>query len=326
MLSLFCLIGRHATRLLAVGIFIGLVFPDAAAYTRPLLPWFVAGLMFLPMLRIDVGDLAQHARNPISVILGGMLVALVCPLVALGTVSALPIPTGLGVAIVMMCCAPALTSTPAMALILGLNASYGVIVTIGTSALVPLTAPILVFELLGIPLEIDAVAFILRLAVIVLGSLLAAAFVRRLIPRATILRHSELLDGLVVILMLGFAIGIMDGVTEAALAEPLKVATFVAAGFLANGLLQLFGTACHATALLGFGLRDREKMFRSALVTGMMCGNRNMGLLLAALPADTPRDVFLYFALAQFPLYMLPSVQRALFPRIIGAKSNKSPI
>jgi BASS family bile acid:Na+ symporter len=47
---------------------------------------------------------------------------------------------------------------------------------------------------------------------------------------------------------------------------------------------------------------------RSALTVGFASGNRNMGLLLAVLPAESPPDVLLFFVLAQLPIYILPAV------------------
>ena len=41
-----------------------------------------------------------------------------------------------------------------------------------------------------------------------------------------------------------------------------------------------------------------------------------MGLLIAALGAATPDTTFLFFALAQFPIYLMPQIVKPLARRI----------
>ena len=44
-----------------------------------------------------------------------------------------------------------------------------------------------------------------------------------------------------------------------------------------------------------------------------------MGLLLAVLPADSPPDVLLFFALAQLPIYILPAMLGPAYRRWLCA-------
>ena len=74
------------------------------------------------------------------------------------------------------------------------------------------------------------------------------------------------------------------------------VLRFIIVAFAANILLQLLGAG--VTAAMGR---------RSALTLGFASGNRNMGLLLAVLPAGSEPDALLFFALAQLPIYILPA-------------------
>ena len=50
-------------------------------------------------------------------------------------------------------------------------------------------------------------------------------------------------------------------------------------------------------------------------VLGYGTGQRNMGLLIAALGAATPDSTFLFFALAQFPIYLMPQLIKPLAGR-----------
>ncbi len=114
-------------------------------------------------------------------------------------------------------------------------------------------------------------------------------------------------NGLVVILMLVFAVAVMDGVTARLVADPLYVAALLAIAFAVQALLQ-------AATALGFLWLGR----RTAFTLGFLAGNRNMGLLLAVLPAGLHPDIALYFALAQFPIYILPAVLKPLYGRFMG--------
>jgi BASS family bile acid:Na+ symporter len=49
-----------------------------------------------------------------------------------------------------------------------------------------------------------------------------------------------------------------------------------------------------------------------AFAIGLMAGNRNMGLMLAATGFAVSDVAWLYFAVAQFPIYLLPHLMRPL--------------
>ena len=100
----------------------------------------------------------------------------------------------------------------------------------------------------------------------------------------------------------------MDGVTVLAARDPWHLLRFIIAAFAANLVLQLLGTA--VTAAMGR---------RPALTVGFASGNRNMGLLLAVLPADSAPDVLLFFALAQLPIYILPAMLGPAYRRWLCA-------
>ena len=53
-----------------------------------------------------------------------------------------------------------------------------------------------------------------------------------------------------------------------------------------------------------------------ALAIGLIAGNRNVGLMLAATGFAVPDLAWLYFALAQFPIYLLPHLLKPLAQRL----------
>jgi BASS family bile acid:Na+ symporter len=153
-----------------------------------------------------------------------------------------------------------------------------------------------------------------RLAVIIGGAFLSAYLIRRFAGPARVRAAGRQLDGLVVLVMLVFAIAIMDGATAAIQATPEKALVWIIAAFIANPGLQLAG----ALVFSPLGLRR-------ALTLGLLSGNCNMGLLLASLPPDSDPDVQLFFALAQLPMYTLPALALPIYKRLLAmAKSRES--
>ncbi|MDX1709799.1 MAG: hypothetical protein R3316_01520 [Rhodovibrionaceae bacterium] len=207
-----------------------------------------------------------------------------------------------------MAAAPPILAAAAIALLLGLDGALALVAGLVATLLTPITLPPLALALLGLDLEIGVFDFMGRLALII-GIAFAAAFViRRTLGPGKIAELARPLDGLVVILLLIFAVAIMDGVTATLLERPRVVLLWLAAAFLANPVLQVLGMA--AFAWLGR---------RGALTAGLITGNCNMGLILAALPPEADFEVTLYFAVAQIPMYMLPAIILPLYRRLLSA-------
>ena len=59
-----------------------------------------------------------------------------------------------------------------------------------------------------------------------------------------------------------------------------------------------------------------------ALTAALAASNRNMGLMPAAVGASLPPDTWLWFALAQFPIYLLPLIISPMIPGLTGKKPH----
>ena len=140
--------------------------------------------------------------------------------------------------------------------------------------------------------------------------------IRRIAGRTWIEAQRERIDGLSVIAMFSFAVAAMDGVADHFRADPLLVVELTALAFaLALGLIAI-------TALV-FLRAGRAR----ALAIGLIAGNRNIGLMLAATGFLVPDVAWLYFALAQFPIYLLPHLLKPLAKRLQQvSKFKQSPI
>jgi BASS family bile acid:Na+ symporter len=142
------------------------------------------------------------------------------------------------------------------------------------------------------------------------GAAVVAWAIRRFSGKAWIARQAERIDGLSVVALFFFAVGLMDGVLASIISEPLKVLGLTLLSFaLSFGLMALTATVF---ARLGMG---------QALALGLAAGNRNMGLMLAAAGAAVPELTWLYFAIAQLPIYLMPAMLKPLARRVAPPKA-----
>ena len=299
-------LGRHATTLLFAGVFVGLALPDLAALARPLLPPAVVLLLTATLLRLNWPAIGQELRRPALQFLLFPWQQLLLPLVVWGLCSALPIPDSLTTALVLMALAPPIMSSAALAALLGLAGPLALVGALLATLLTPLVLPPVALGLLGLELEIGLADFMLRLGALIGLALLFAVGCRLIAGPARLARVARPIDGIVVLIMLVFVVAIMDGVTERALERPDIALGWLIAAWLANPLLQALGAAV-------FWRLGRQR----ALTVGLMTGNRNMGLLLAALPAAADFDVLLFFGLAQIPMYVLPALVKPFYRRLL---------
>ena len=300
-------LGRYGTQSLFLGVFVGLALPDLAALCRPLLAPAVALMLFAAALRVDLAAMLLQLRRPVRLLVLLVWLQLGAPLLVWCLFTLLDLPTALEAAIVLMAAAPPLVGAVSIAFLLGLDGALALVACLTATLLVPLTVPLLALTLLGLELNIDATAFLARLAFLVGAAYLGAAVIRRLARPGWIEAQSQRIDGLTVIIMVIFAVAVMDEVNLALTTRPETVALWLAASFVANPLLQGLGW-----------IAFRGRRLRPALTVGLISGNRNMGLLLAALPAGADPDVALYFAIAQLPMYMLPAIVLPFYRRSLA--------
>jgi BASS family bile acid:Na+ symporter len=307
-------LGRHGSHILPIGVFIGIALPPLAALMKPLLIPGIVGPFIIALLRMDWHRLAGHARRPwiIGLFLAWLLIA--APILIDALLGLLPIDPSLHGNLVLMAGASPLMASASLALIIGLDAPLAVVLTFAGTALVPLTLPPIALHLLGIEIDIRVGELMLRLGILVVGCFGFAWLLRRFLPQGFTERHAAPLDGLAVIGLLVFAIAVMDGVAALAIERPFFVLMATIAVFGLNIVMQLIATL--AFAWQGLQL---------ALTAGLCSGNRNLGLLLAAMADRATTDLLILIAVAQFPIYMLPMLQRWFYQRWLAPHRSNSP-
>jgi len=247
------------------------------------------------LVRLEGRQILALVRRPAASAAVVLWVLLAAPVLMTGAVALADPAPKLGTAMVLSAACPPIMTAIAFCFMVGLDAALATVVVFIAIFIVPLTLPPLALLLLGLRLDINLLSFMARLAAITGGSLLIAVAIRAVAARETLERHRDLLDGVAVVGLLVFAVAIMDGVGHAALERPAYVAATLIAAFAANAGMQVAG-------FLAFAWMARKQ----TLAVAMLSGNRNMGLLLAALGAAAEFDIVLYLALGQIPVFLTP--------------------
>lgn len=294
---MFAFLSRNAAWVLALGVFAGLVLPELARILRPLLPLAVGGLLVLSVMQTRFADFRRQLHRPLAP--AAVIVFLLCisPALVWFLVQTLEVPEKLKPALVLMAAAPPIMAAPAMAMMLRLDAPRMLAVVIGATLLAPFTLGVAANWFIGAELSFDPTRLAVRLAGFIGVCFALAVLLRLSLGSRRMNEHKPLLDVLGLVLLLAFAVVIMDGVAQRLLLETGYVLTVIVISFIANILLQLVGGG----AFFYTGAS-------SALTVGFACGNRNMGLLLAVLPESSAPDTLLYFAVAQIPMFTLPAL------------------
>lgn len=302
-------LGRHATVLMASSVFVAVILPDLARFLNPMLTPSIWGLLFLAMVRLDWQAVQENIKRGRVGAVALIWILLASPLLMWLFVSHSNLAPGIAAAMLMMSASAPLNSTPALVMMMGLNGALALVVMVAATFLLPITVPIIALEFLGIQLDMSAIEMAARLAVMLGTALLASMLCRKVLGAGRISAWKNRADGLVVILMAVFAIAIMDGVTALLIEDPIRILLITLLSFAANALLQLIGF----TLFYKCGWKD-------ALTLGFVGANRNMGIILAVLPEGIDPDIVLYFALAQFPMYVYPAVLKPLIRKWSASK------
>ena len=299
--------GRRATTLLPFSLALGIAFQNVAAAARPLVGPLAIILLMLALVRTDwVRVRALLARPGLAIVLSVAQLILV-PLIVWPIWQALGLWPGLVAALCLSAMGPGIISAATTAAFLRLDASLALLITLITNFLVPFSLPPLALGLLGLDLKLSAGDLSLRLAFIV-GTAFAGAMLIRLWLGADRLRKaSPALDGLSVIVLMVFAIPLMDGIVARAEADPWKLAGFIAGSFA--GMLM-----CNVVQTL-MALPFVER--RAALTAGYCSGGRHNALLMAVLPVTADPDIFLFIAAVQIPIYVIPTLLQPVYRRLL---------
>lgn len=307
-------IGRRAPLVLAIGVLLGMVLPGLGAIIGPVFPVLIVMLLAVAMIRVDLPQVLSHLRQPLRLGLMLFFLMAVIPLVIHALAVMFGLSPALHTALVLMACAPPLAASPGIAALLGLDDALTLNVMVVGTLIVPLSAPILIVTLLDLPVDLDADSLLLRLVLTIGVALAAAIAIRRGVGRRRIEEHSDVLDGISALIMVVFAIVVMNGIGLAQMQNPGQIANVLGAVLLANwGLHAMTGMAFFV-----FRVIRKTALSTQDGAIALMAGNRNIALFLAALPTETSGLLFLFLALYQLPIYLSPILAAPLYRRLLS--------
>jgi BASS family bile acid:Na+ symporter len=299
-------LGRQGTRALAASIFLGLAVPPLAAYVKPYLSETVFVLLLMSYLRTDPSAFGRYVKAPGLAIAAALWVMVAAPLlfggalVLSGVREALP---ALYTIVILHLATTPITSSAAFAALMGLDAAFALVALVISCALAPITTVSFSYMFLGTslfsPLELGT-----KLFFFFAGAGAVAYAIRRVAGQQWIERQKEPIDGLNVTAMFIFAIAAMEGVPRHVMTDPLFAFELLA--LIAALTCLLIGLS--ALVFLRAGVER-------GLVIGLLAAFRNLGVIMAALGTTLPDLAWFYFAMAQFPIYLMPTLVKHLARR-----------
>lgn len=304
-------LGGQGTRAVAAIALIAVAVPPLGALLRPYVTEAIFLLLCISFMRVDLVALSGHLRRPALVGAATAWTTIGVPLIVALAAHATGLSTsspGLALALMLQGMASPMMAAPALAALMGLDATLVLVTLVTSTALVPFTASLYASLFLGGMLSIAPATLGLKLLGILAASLLTATIIRRLVGSDAIQRHKRPIDGINIMILFVFASAVMGDVATDFLANPLFT---IAVALLAFAVYF----ALLAVTTLIFRRAGTERAF----ALGLMVSQRNLGLMLAATAGALPATTWLYFALTQFPIqfapYMLMPIARRLTAR-----------
>ncbi len=304
-------LGARCTRAVAISAIVGLCLPPLSALARPFVEEAVFALLVLAFIQVDLTAVRRHLRRPGLLAAALVWMMIVIPLAAglsghaFGLAVASP---ELMLALFIVTATTPIMSAPAFAHLLRLDGALSLTVLVLAMIAAPITAPLIATVFFADALPISATGLALRLGFLLAGSLAVAVVIRKIAGEARIRENRPVVDGLNVVLLFVFAVAVMDGVAANLISRPLFTAG-IAALTVIVAIVQML-----ATMAVFFRVRRAD-----AFTVALAVGNRNMGLMVAALASTIPDLTWLYFALAQLPIYFMPHLLKRFAHRISKA-------
>ncbi|NVK35418.1 MAG: sodium:proton symporter [Rhodobacteraceae bacterium] len=302
-------VGERGTYALSISLLLGMLLPGLSAYLRPFLEESVFSLLVMAFIRVRPQSLWHQIKSPKLILLATGWQMLFVPLAVAALINFVLAPhmdPDIRLILVIITVGPSLMSVPAFMFIMRLDGVMILLTLICSMLIAPLTTPITAELVLGAKVSFNAIDLAQNLSLMLGGAFLVASILRKLLGDAFIAGKRAQLDAMNVLLLFFFAIIAMDGVADSLSDRPLFTLSIAAltmcASFFQMGL-----------TFLAFLPAGKQKAF----IVAYASGNRNMGLMVAALGSTLPEVTWLWFALGQIPIYTFPMIFRPVVRRFI---------
>jgi predicted Na+-dependent transporter len=308
-------IGRQGTRSVAALVVVGIALPSIGTTIKPFVTEAVFVLLCIAFLRVDVSAIKTYLRRPAAVIIATVWTSVVIPLLFGFVCHVFGLPDEapeLFLGLMLQAVASPMMAAPALAALMGLDATLVLVTLITSTTLVPFTAPLFALLFVGTTLSISPITLALKLFAILAVPAFVGFSLRRFLGMTTIERHKDRIDGFNILVLFVFVAAIMESLGARIFTAPMVCLVFAAIAFI------VFFVILFLTLFL-----FRSFGWKKALALGFMVSQRNMGLMLAATGGVLPELTWLYFALSQFPIYLSPQLLQPLIKRLVGRGKPK---
>lgn len=299
-------VARHGRVALIAGLAGGLLLPDLALAMRPWLSEMVAVLLFLTAFRIGpraaLGTVAE-AGGTLRVLL---FYQLLLPLAAFGVLSLAGVAdTVMALSVILVMSAASLAGAPNLTIMMGHDPAPALRLLILGTALLPLTVLPILWLVPAFGEAASVLAAAGRLLAVIGGAVGAGFLLRHFTMRDLPPSRIQVVDGLSAIGLAIIVVGLMSAIGPALQTDPAGLLAWLALAFAVNLGLQVAANLI----LRRYGDQRRTVSF------SIIAGNRNIVLLLIALPPETTEQLLIFIGCYQIPMYLTPILMRKLYGR-----------
>ena len=289
--------GRLAPYALPVGVLLGFLVPNLADYLKA----YLVPTLFLPLTLSLLCTPNENIRSSFlrtRLLIGATLWILVAsPILIFCLVSFGDISASIGLAAVLAAAAPPVTAAAAIATFLRLNTAIAACVTVLSILLAPIILPIILKYLISANFDLNLWSLGFQLVAFIFTSFGVAMFFKMIVSEQRITKNKSILDGISVISIILFTIGIMSGVSDLVIDRPW----FVLENLLVSSTIVLFLYLITTAVFWRAGKK-------SAMAIAIASGNCNLGLMYLVLLDKVDAEVLVYFSVGQIPMYTLPTL------------------
>jgi ACR3 family arsenite transporter len=298
-------LARHGRCVLVLGLLAGILFSDLALALRPWIGELIAVLLFIAALRVGPRQAVGAMADLRSSIGFTLLFQIVFPVAAILLFRIAGWPGTLSTALVLMMAASPISGSPNLTVLTGHDPAPALRQLVVGTALLPLTV-IPVFWLapaLGDASQVlTAAVRLLLIITVAAGGAFAIRFLFAKPSRETLMA----IDGLSAVAMAVVVVGLMSAVGPAVSSNPQALVLALGAAFAGNFGLQV---------LVTLWLRHPGTSHIAASL-GIVAGNRNIALFLAALPAAVTDPLLLFIGCYQIPMYLTPILLGTFYRKV----------
>ncbi len=295
-------IGDVATLAVPGALALGILVPGAAAAALPLLPVFVAALVFATVMGANAERFVAVLRAPGQLLAAALFIQIALPLAAWTAARAAGAEPALALAAVLLLAAPVGTSGALYVTLAGGNAAISLCLSAITFLALPIVLPLLAAVLAMPAGELSPRALAERAALVILLPAFAAIAIRRAgLLRGTALARAGTWTSLGFAVLLPTTLARSSGIGPMLRDEPL--AALAVALLIAGLLLAAYAATALATA------RYEKIDARGVAVSAV---SRNIGVIWAATAGMLPEATEQALALSAIVFYAMPPALRLL--------------